>query len=84
MLCANTATNAITYVSTTVGTTFSWINDTPSIGLLAAGNGDIPSFTGLNITSNPVIATITVTPLANGCVGPDSIFTMTINPTAVD
>ena len=50
VLCANTATNAITYVSTTVGTTFSWVNDTPSIGLLAGGNGNILSFTGLNTT----------------------------------
>jgi len=80
VLCANTATTGITYNSTTPGTTFSWVNDTPSIGLLAAGNGNIPSFTGLNATSNPVVATVTVTPLANGCVGPDSIFTITVNP----
>ena len=77
----NTATTAVIYSSATPGTTFSWVNDTPSIGLLAGGNGDIPSFTGLNTTSNPVVATITVTPLANGCVGPDSTFTLTINPT---
>ena len=46
----------------------------------AGGNGNIPSFTGLNTTSIPVVATITVTPTANGCVGPDSTFTLTINP----
>ena len=52
-----------------------------SIGLAANGNGDIASFTGLNTTSNPVVAIITVTPTANGCVGPDSTFTITVNPT---
>ena len=41
-----------------------------------------PSFTGLNTTPNPVVATITVTPIGtNGCAGPDSTFTLTINPT---
>jgi len=79
-LCANTATSAINYTSSTAGTTFSWINDTPTIGLVVNGNGDIPSFTGLNSTSNPITATITVTPTANGCIGPDSTFTITVNP----
>ena len=80
VLCANTATSAITYTSATPGTTFSWINDTPSIGLAANGNGNIAAFTALNTTSNPIVATITATPIANGCVGPDSTFTITVNP----
>ena len=80
VLCANTTTNAVTYSSATSGTTFSWTNDTPSIGLAANGNGNIASFSALNASSNPIIATITVTPTANSCVGPDSTFTITVNP----
>ena len=81
-LCANTATNAANFTSATAGTTFDWVNDTPSIGLAANGTGDIASFTATNATSNPITATITVTPQgANGCIGPDSTFTITVNPT---
>ena len=79
-LCANTLTSAVNYTSATPGTTFDWVNDTPSIGLAATGTGDIAAFTGLNTTATPVVATITVTPMANGCVGPDSTFTITVNP----
>ena len=82
-LCANAPTNAINFTSATPGTTYDWVNTTPSIGLAAAGNGNIASFSALNTTPNPVVATITVTPTANGCIGPDSTFTITINPTPI-
>ncbi len=41
---------------------FSWTNSEPGIGLAASGNGNIPAFTALNDSENPVTATITVTP----------------------
>jgi gliding motility-associated-like protein len=44
------------------GSTYSWVNDTPGIGLAANGTGDIASFKGINNGSTPVTATITVTP----------------------
>ena len=81
VLCANETTTAVAFTSLTAGTTFDWTNDTPSIGLGASGTGDIASFTALNTTANPIISTITVTPTANGCIGPDSTFTITVNPT---
>jgi len=60
---------------------FSWTNDTPSIGLAASGTGDISSFTAVNNTSNPVTATITVTPLNSaGCNGIPIEYTITVNP----
>ena len=80
-LCANTATNAVNFTSVTLGTTFDWVNDTPSIGLAANGNGNIASFVATNTSSNIITATITITPTANGCQGPDSTFTITVNPT---
>ena len=67
-------------------TTFDWTNDLTSIGLAASGTGNIPAFTSINTGTNPVIATITVTPIfENGgvsCTGPATPFEITVNPTA--
>ena len=62
-------------------TTYNWTNDTPSIGLAASGSGNIPSFTGANTGSTPIVATITVTPMVNGCNGTPIQFTITVNQT---
>jgi hypothetical protein len=73
-------------------TYFSWVMDT-YIGYgtpLApiSGTGDIPSFTAINTTSSPLVATITVTPVFQSgditCEGDPEIFTITVypNPTA--
>ncbi|MGI2909771.1 hypothetical protein, partial [Tolypothrix sp. VBCCA 56010] len=67
------------------GTSYDWVNDTPSIGLGASGTGNIASFTASNAGSTPVTATITVTPRytfgAVTCTGPVQIFTITVQPT---
>lgn len=63
-------------------TVFNWTNDTPSIGLSASGTGSIPAFTAVNTGSSPTIATITVTPMIDGCAGTPIQFTITVNPTA--
>ncbi|MDX2134140.1 MAG: PKD-like domain-containing protein, partial [Saprospiraceae bacterium] len=78
--CAGTATAAVNFVGTVSGTTFSWTNSAPSIGLAASGSGNIPSFTALNTGNAPVVATITVTPSANNCPGTPITFTITVNP----
>ena len=59
---------------------YSWTNDETSIGLVASGTGSIPSFTATNTGSEPVTATITVTPEGNGCAGIPQTFTITVNP----
>jgi len=51
---------------TGIGNTFTWVNDTPGIGLAAGGTGDIASFTAVNTGSSPVVAKITVTPSSSG------------------
>jgi hypothetical protein len=80
-VCNGTATAAVTFSSPTAGTTYSWTNSDPTIGLGASGVGTgIPSFTATNATLVPVTATITVTPSANGCVGTPRTFTITVNP----
>jgi len=61
-------------------TTFNWTNNTPSIGLASSGTGSIPSFNAVNTGTTPVVATITVTPLINGCAGTPIQFNITVNP----
>lgn len=64
-------------------TVYNWTNDTPSIGLATNGTGNINAFTAVNTGSTPVVATITVTPTTNGCVGTPIQFDITVNPTPV-
>ena len=80
--CAGASTAVIPFTGAVPGTTFNWTNSDPSIGLASAGSGDIPSFIATNAGTTPVVATITVTPTANGCVGLPITFTITVNPTA--
>ena len=77
--CSGTS-NAIGFTGTVAGTVFHWTNSEPGIGLPASGSGDIPLFTATGAASTPLSATLTVTPLANGCTGTAESFTITVNP----
>jgi YVTN family beta-propeller protein len=44
--------------------TFHWLNNAPGIGLPASGTGNIAAFTAVNNGSNPVVATLTATPMS--------------------
>ena len=67
-------------------TSYSWTNNTPSIGLAASGTVNIAAFAAVNNGTLPVTATITVTPTFTNnlvaCTGPAQTFTITVNPTA--
>ena len=80
-LCNNDLNPIIDFVSNVSGTTYTWINDKPEINLAANGTGNLPSFTAINSTLIPIVATITVTPTANNCSGTSRSFTITTNPT---
>ncbi len=68
IVCNGIATAAVTFTGGVPGTSYTWTNNTPSIGLAASGTGDIASFTATNTGATPVIATITVTPVVgSGC-----------------
>lgn len=81
--CHDQSATSGPFTSNVAGTTFDWTNSDPSIGLGASGSGTVPVFTGINTGTTPITATITVTPTAFGCTGPDSTFTITINPLPV-
>ncbi|MBX9785666.1 MAG: T9SS type A sorting domain-containing protein, partial [Chitinophagaceae bacterium] len=81
VLCNGFSTAAVNFTGNVAGTTFSWTNSVPGIGLSASGTGNIASFKAINTGNSPVIATITVTPIANGCSGTPVSFTIRVNPT---
>lgn len=80
-ICNGSNSGMVHFVGTTTGTSFTWTNDNPSIGLAASGSGDIPSFTAVNNTNSTVSANITVTATANGCGGVSRTFTIYVDPT---
>lgn len=80
ILCSGANSALVSPISTVTGSTFSWVNSNTTVGLAASGNGSIPIFIGQNTTNSLNIATITVTPTANGCIGVSSNFTLTIKP----
>jgi hypothetical protein len=67
-------------------TTYSWTNNTPSIGIGLSGTGSIPTFAVTNLGTAPLTASLSVTPtFANGgitCLGGTQNFTIAVNPTA--
>jgi hypothetical protein len=81
VVCNSGTVAAVVPAGPVAGTTFAWTNNTPSIGLAASGAGNIPTFTAINTTANPVTATVTITPTANGCVGILNSYDITVNPT---
>ncbi|MEZ5071171.1 MAG: hypothetical protein R2751_09420 [Bacteroidales bacterium] len=87
LLCNGETVNEVVFTTLNSGgvTSYAWTNDDPSIGLAAAGTGNIAAFTAVNTGTSPVTATIEVTPTFdnNGaCSGPVMTFTITVNPTA--
>ncbi|GAA4460373.1 hypothetical protein GCM10023093_02880 [Nemorincola caseinilytica] len=79
--CDGTMIPDITFVGTAPSASdYHWVNDNPAIGLAASGEGHILSFLPVNGTSSPVISNITVTPVANGCIGDEEVFQLISNP----
>ena len=77
--CTGTTVTVPAFASNPAGATYTWTNNTTSIGLAASGTGNIAGFTATNAGASPVSATITVTPTL-GCAGTPITFTITINP----
>jgi gliding motility-associated-like protein len=79
-LCHGASSNPINFTSTPTGAIFTWLNNTPSIGLGANGNGNISSFSATNTGGAAVTGTVTVSASLNGCTATDKTFTITVNP----
>ena len=83
IVCAETVVSSQNPASMPTGASFTWTNSNTSIGLAASGTGNIPSFTAINTGTSPVSSTITIIPTLNGCFGPASSYTITVNPKPV-
>jgi len=82
--CNEGQINDISFTGSQVtGTTYNWANDKPGIGISSTGSGNISAFTAINPGTTPIIATITITPEANGCQGSPQTFKIKINPSIV-
>ncbi|HMG68869.1 MAG TPA: gliding motility-associated C-terminal domain-containing protein, partial [Chitinophagaceae bacterium] len=62
------------------GAQVNWTNSDPSIGVQASGTGSVPSFTAVNMSNQPVTATITATPVIGGCSGAAQTYHITVLP----
>lgn len=86
VVCNNSNTTVIQFISSIPGTTFNWINNNVSIGLSAMGASTLlPSFVALNPTTIPVVANINVIPIGPGpdfCEGLPQNFDITVLPDA--
>ncbi|HNW89910.1 MAG TPA: gliding motility-associated C-terminal domain-containing protein [Bacteroidales bacterium] len=80
-VCNNDNVPATNFATIPAGGTFTWTNSNTAIGLAAGGTGNIAAFNATNPGTNPITATITVTPTANNCTGHDTTYTITVNPT---
>jgi YVTN family beta-propeller protein len=72
-----TATRAVNFSGT--GNAFTWVNNTPGIGLPVSGAGNIASFAAINTGSSPVTATITVTPVSVPFAYVGNVFSNTVS-----
>ena len=59
---AGVLTSPVNFTGTS--NSYSWVNNTPAIGLPASGIGNISAFTAVNSTKNPIVASLTVTPVS--------------------
>ena len=84
-VCNGTSVTPMSFTGT--GTSYNWSNNASSIGLVGSGSGNISSFSAINTSSNPISATLTVTPqflnAGVNCIGSPEAITITVNPTPI-
>jgi gliding motility-associated-like protein len=80
IVCDGAAIPNMNFTSPVAGASFGWTNTNTAIGIAANGIGNIAGYTASNATGNPVNATVTVMPAANGCPGTPDSYDITINP----
>ncbi|RYY87108.1 MAG: hypothetical protein EOO15_12790 [Chitinophagaceae bacterium] len=81
-LCAGSATAPINFISSVAGSTNSWTNTNPTVGLSAAGTGNIASFIASNPSAIMQTGQVQVTPSIGGCTGDAVSFQLKVSPSA--
>lgn len=64
--------------SGTNGSTYSWENSEPAIGLPSAGTGPLLNFAAAQVAGDSVTGIVTVTPQKGGCAGQSVSFSVTV------
>ncbi|HEY0110494.1 MAG TPA: PKD-like domain-containing protein, partial [Fibrella sp.] len=77
--CNGQSSTGFTFGSPTTGATFSYTSSI-NIGFGTSGSGNIPAFSADNTGSTPLVATVSVRAIANGCAGAVQTFSITVNP----
>jgi gliding motility-associated-like protein len=77
--CVGETMGPFNFSSSLGGTSFTWTNNNPLIGLPASGSGNIGAFTAQNSTGVRQVATITVRPV-NSCAGSNRTFVLVVEP----
>ncbi len=80
VLCAGGMTSPVIFSGSLSTTVYNWTNSNSTIGLASSGSGSIPAFVALNGSLAPLVATVSTTPVANGCAGVPQDFIITVNP----
>ena len=78
--CNAVPTSEIVLTNGVSGTTYTWTNSNPAIGLAASGSGNIPVFTPTNSGTAPITGTISVIATANSCSRVAETYVITVNP----
>ncbi len=78
--CHGESLAAINFNGSVSGTVYNWTNNNNTIGLASSGSGNIGAFTATNNGTSPLVSTVSVTPVADGCTGTVGSFTITVNP----
>ena len=84
LYCNDDLSDLFHFTGPIAGTTFSWINDNPGIGLAGSGFGDIVPFTVTNLNNFGIVGNISVTPQLTTyntvCSGAPIEFQIMVNP----
>ena len=76
-ICTGDSSKATNWMSTIPGTTYTWTNSNPAIGLPASGTGPVPKFkTPDNIAMAQITGTITIRSFGGGCSGSPVTYTV--------
>ena len=76
-ICAGDSSKATNWMSTIPGTTYTWTNSNPAIGLPASGTGPVPKFkTPDFIAMGQITGTITIRSFGGGCSGSPVTYTV--------
>ncbi len=85
-VCANQAVNVPAFTGCPSPETFTWSTAPQTggnIGIAATGTANVAAFNATNTANTMAITTVSVTPMANGCIGTPSDFSITVNPIPV-